>query len=62
MLADNPALYYRNVDCTEFIARIPAMWDETVALVTEAGKVAIVAKRQGNKWFIGGMTNNKKGT
>lgn len=60
MLADNPTLYYRNADCTEFITRVPTTWDETIALTAEVGEVAIVAKRKGDKWFIGGMTNNKQ--
>lgn len=60
MLADNPTLYYRNADCTEFITQVPTTWDETIALAAEVGEVAIVAKRKGDKWFIGGMTNNKQ--
>ena len=32
MLADNPTLYYRNADCTDFITSIPVTWDETRAL------------------------------
>ncbi|RHR37282.1 glycoside hydrolase family 97 protein [Parabacteroides sp. AF18-52] len=60
MLADNPTLYYRNADCTEFITQVPTTWDETIALAAEVGEVAVVAKRKGDKWFIGGMTNNNK--
>ena len=58
MLADNPTLYYRNEDCTRFITSVPVTWDETVALKAKAGEYAIIAKRKGDKWFIGGMTNN----
>ena len=58
MLADNPTLYYRNEDCTRFITQVPVTWDETVALEAKAGEYVIVAKRKGDKWFIGGMTNN----
>ncbi len=60
MLADNPTLYYKNPDCTEFITRVPVTWDETKALLAEVGEVAVVAKRKGDKWFIGGMTNGRK--
>lgn len=60
MLADNPTLYYRNEDCTRFITSVPVTWDETVALEAEAGEYVIVAKRKGEKWFIGGITNNGK--
>jgi alpha-glucosidase len=62
MLADNPTLYYRNADCTEFITSVPTTWDETKALVATVGEVAVVAKRKGYKWFIGGITNDKENT
>ena len=58
MLADNPTFYYRNEDCTKFITDVPVTWDETRALEAKAGEYALVAKRKGNKWYIGGMTNN----
>ena len=60
MLADNPTLYYRNADCTEFITSVPTTWDETRALAASAGEVAVVAKRKGEQWFIGGITNDKE--
>lgn len=62
MLADNPTLYYRNDDCTQFITSVPTTWDETKALAADAGQVAVVAKRKGEKWFIGGITNGKEQT
>ncbi|MDR0542758.1 MAG: glycoside hydrolase family 97 protein [Dysgonamonadaceae bacterium] len=58
MLADNPTLYYRNHECTEFITSVPTIWDETKVLAAEAGKYYIVAKRKGDKWFIGGICNS----
>lgn len=60
MLADNPTLYYRNAECTEFITRVPTTWDETKALAATVGELAILAKRKGGKWFIGGLTNGAK--
>lgn len=58
MLADNPTMYYRNAECTEFITQVPTTWDETKALKAVAGEYAVVAKKKGDKWYIGGMTNN----
>lgn len=60
MMADNPTLYYRNDECTRFITQVPQTWDETIALEAEAGEYAIVAKRKGEQWYIGGMTNNRE--
>ncbi|MCC8154129.1 MAG: glycoside hydrolase family 97 protein [Tannerellaceae bacterium] len=57
MLCDNPTLYYRNDECTQFITQVPVTWDETKALVAETGEVVVVAKRKGSKWYIGGITN-----
>ena len=60
MLADNPTLYYRNDECTRFITQVPQTWDETIALEAKVGEYVIVAKRKGDKWYIGGMTNNQQ--
>jgi alpha-glucosidase len=60
MLADNPFNYYRERECTEFITKVPVTWDETKALVAEAGKVLIIAKRKGDKWYVGGMCNSSE--
>lgn len=62
MLADNPTLYYRYPDCTEFITSVPTTWDETKALAATAGEVAVVAKRKNEAWFIGAITNGKEKT
>ena len=55
MLADNPTLYYREEACTRFITGVPVTWDETRALHAEAGKYTVVAKRKGDKWYIGAI-------
>lgn len=60
MLADNPTLYYANDDVTRFMADVPVVTDETVALDAKVGQHAIVAKRKGDRWYIGGMTNGEK--
>ena len=60
MLADNPTLYYRNEDCTRFITQVPVTWDETVVLEAKVGEYVIVAKRKGEKWFIGGILMIRK--
>ena len=57
MLADNPTLYYANDDVTRFIAGIPVESDETLALEAKVGEYVVVAKRKGDKWYIGGMCN-----
>lgn len=60
MLADNPTMYYRNQDCTDFITKVPTTWDETKVLEAKVGEYIVVAKRKGEKWFIGAITNGKE--
>lgn len=57
MLADNPTLYYRNNDCTEFIASVPVTWDETHVIEAVPGEYLILAKRKGDTWYIGAIAN-----
>ena len=57
MLADNPTRYYQNDDCTRYIASVPTVWDETRCLSAKAGEYLVVAKRKGQKWFVGAITN-----
>ena len=59
MLADNPTNYYRNQECTDYLASIPVTWDETRALEAKPGEYVAVAKRKGNKWYIGAIANTK---
>ncbi|MBO5699313.1 MAG: glycoside hydrolase family 97 protein [Bacteroidaceae bacterium] len=60
MLADNPTLYYSNDECTKFISSVPVLWDETKVLSAKLGDHVVVAKRSAEKWFIGGMTAERK--
>ena len=57
MLADNPSNYQKEPAYTQFIARIPTVWDTTIALYGETGKYVAVARRKGRQWYIGAMTN-----
>ena len=60
MLVDSPTLYYREEDCARFIAGIPLVTEKTISLASKVGEYVIVAKKKGEKWYIGGMTNNKE--
>jgi alpha-glucosidase len=60
MLADNPTLYYRNDDCTRFISSVPLLWDDTRVLSARLGDHLVVAKRNADRWFLGGITGERK--
>ncbi|WP_421940172.1 glycoside hydrolase family 97 protein [Pedobacter sp.] len=57
MLADNPSNYLKDTLCTRFIARIPTVWDETIALAGKVSEYALIARKNGSKWYISGMTD-----
>jgi alpha-glucosidase len=57
MLADNPSAYKREPKYTHFIAQIPTVWDRTIGLAGEDAKYVVTARKNGNKWYIGAMTN-----
>lgn len=59
MLMDNPCRYDEWPDCRDYITSVPVNWDETRVLAAEAGQYIVMAKRKGEKWFIGGITNDK---
>ncbi len=57
MLADSPSLYRKEQECTDFIAQVPTVFDETIALDGELGEYLVLARRKGNTWFIAAMTD-----
>ena len=57
MLCDSPSNYMREAECTEFIATVPTVWDNSMALNGEVGKYVTIARQKGNAWYIGSLTN-----
>lgn len=57
MLCDSPTHYEREPDYTRFVAGIPTVWDETRVLQGEVGEYIVTARRKGNTWYVGGITN-----
>ncbi len=57
MLSDSPSRYREEQECTDFIAGIPAVWDETIALDGEIGKYIVMARKSGNTWYLGALTS-----
>jgi len=59
-LCDSPTDYLREAATTDFICRFPTVWDETRILDGEVGKYIVSARRNGNSWYIGGITGREK--
>lgn len=68
MLADSPITYSKTdgvwpqpesewEDGLEFIRDVPVTWDETRILQGDIGEYIVSARRKGNDWYIGAMTN-----
>jgi alpha-glucosidase len=57
MLCDSPTNYEREPDYTRFVASLPTVWDETRVLQGEVGEYIVTARRKGDTWYIGGITN-----
>lgn len=57
MLPDSPSDYYKERECTEFISNIPLEWDDLKVLHTEIGGHTVLARKNGDDWFIGAITS-----
>lgn len=66
MVADSPAAY-KNADGTwadgaEFIQQVPTSWDETRVVAGDIGEYIVSARRKGDVWYVGAMTNESERT
>jgi alpha-glucosidase len=57
MLCDNPSNYLRETECLEFLSAVPTVWDTTIVPDAKVADYAIVARRSGNDWYIGAITD-----
>lgn len=57
MLPDSPSDYYRERECTEFVSNIPCEWDDLKVLHGKIGEHTVVARKNGENWYIGAITN-----
>lgn len=59
MLCDNPSNYLREHETTQFIAQIPVVWDETKVLHAKIENYLAMARRSGDKWYVGVMNSQE---
>ncbi|MCM1612924.1 glycoside hydrolase family 97 protein [Phocaeicola massiliensis] len=58
MLADNPTVYRKEQECTDFIVSIPNKGiEETRVLQGKLGEFVVIGRRVGTSWYVGGMTD-----
>jgi alpha-glucosidase len=57
MLCESPSTYKKEQETVNFISQIPTVWDETRVLHAAIGDYIAVARKKGDKWYIGAMTD-----
>ena len=57
MLCDSPSNYMNEPECTEFISECPVVWDDSRAVNGELGKYITLARRSGDDWYVGALTD-----
>lgn len=57
MLCDSPSNYEQESECTEFIASFPTVWENTLPLDGEIAKYVALARKKGEEWYVGAMTD-----
>ena len=56
MVSDYPEAYADRPG-VEFIEKVPVVWDDTKVIGGEPAKFVAIARRSGDGWYIGAMTN-----
>lgn len=54
---DQPSAYHGEPEI-EFFDNVKTVWDDTKVLDGEIGEYVTIARRSGEEWFVGSMTNN----
>ncbi|MDT4989928.1 MAG: alpha-glucosidase, partial [Micromonosporaceae bacterium] len=54
--ADNPESYRAHPEALRTLNMLPTVWDETRLLAGTPGREAYVARRNGGRWYIGGIS------
>jgi alpha-glucosidase len=57
MLSDNPPQYDREPAMMEFLSIVPTTWDQTKVVNAKIAEYLTVARKKGNDWYVGSMTN-----
>lgn len=55
MVSDSPSKYDMYPESFSFIEEVPSVWDETRCLFGELGRKLAIARRSGDRWFVGVM-------
>lgn len=59
MVCDAP-MAYEGQPGFEFIQQLPETWHQTVVPVAKVNKYVVIARRNGDDWFVGSINNSQK--
>ncbi len=54
--ADRPETYEAHPEALRTLNQLPSVWDETRLLAGAPGQEAVVARRHGDRWYVGGIS------
>ena len=57
MLCDSPSEYRKDNETMKFLSKVPVSFDNTKILGAKIGEYILTAKKKGEEWYVGGMTN-----
>jgi alpha-glucosidase len=59
VLCDSPFNYRNSPEGLDFISAVPTTWDETKVINAEIGNLITIARKSGDEWFVGSMTDSE---
>ena len=57
MLCDSPTAYEKEPETLDYIVRLPTRFDQTLIPAGEIGRYIVTARRAGDRWYLGALTN-----
>lgn len=57
LFSGNPSQGHLEPEFMSLVGDIPTTWDETIVLDGQLGEYIVTARKKGNDWYIGGMSN-----
>jgi len=57
VICDSPYNYRKSPAGLDFLKIVPTTWDETKVLDGEVGNYIVIARRSGDDWYVGSMTD-----
>jgi alpha-glucosidase len=57
MLCDSPSAYLQEPEIMDFLSAVPTVWDETRVLEAKIGDYLVMARKHGDDWYLGGLTD-----